>query len=70
MTKSRDEKKLSEKINQPNDSREEERTPLDQFEDQKFVDDIPLEDLKIETEQERNKHKTQDRSQSDKKDKE
>lgn len=64
MTKSRDEKKLSGKTNKKHDAREEERTPLDAFEDQKFVDDIPLEDLKIEAEQEKKKHKTQDDSQS------
>ena len=67
MTKSRDEKKLSEKINKRKNSNEEERTPLDEFEDRKFVDDIPLEELKIETEQEKKKKKTQNDSQSDKK---
>lgn len=45
----------------------EEETELDIFEDQKFVDDIPLEDLKIEQEQEKDKHKTQDTSQSERK---
>lgn len=64
MTDSRDEKKLSEKINKQEDYREEDRTPLDQFKDQQFVDDIPLDDLKIELAQERKKHKTQDESQS------
>jgi len=67
MTKKRNEKKLSEKVSEPYDEREEGRTPLDHFEDQKFVDDIPLKDLKIETDQERNKHKTQDHSQSESK---
>lgn len=43
----------------------EERTPLDDDTEQKFVDDIPLEDLKIEAEQEKNKKKSQDDSQSD-----
>lgn len=67
MNKSRDEKKLSEKVNKQNNYREAERTPLDKFKDQKFADDIPLEDLKIEAEQEKNKHKSQDDSQSAKK---
>lgn len=65
MNKKRDDKKLSEKIEKKNDYREEERTPLDEYKDQKFADDIPLKDLKIETEQEKNKHKTQDDSQSE-----
>lgn len=63
----RDEQKLSEKIKKKHDYREEKRTPLDKFADQKFVDDIPLQDLKIETEQEKEKHKTQDDSQSEQK---
>lgn len=67
MTKDRNEKKLSEKIKKHNDDRAEERTPLDKYKDQKFVDDIPLKDLKIETEQEKNKHKTQNNSQSENK---
>lgn len=64
MTKNKNEKKLSEKINEQNDYREEKRTPLDKYKDQKFADEIPLEDLKIESEQEKNKHKTQEDSQS------
>ncbi len=36
-------------------------------EGQEFVDDIPLEDLKIEMEDERNKFKTKDDSQSERK---
>lgn len=67
MTKDRNEKKLSEKISKKNDYREEERTPLDKYKDQEFADEIPLEDLKIETEQEKNKHKTQNDSQSENK---
>lgn len=46
---------------------EEERTTLDEFKDQQFVDDIPLEDLKIEQEDEKDKHKTKDDSQSERK---
>lgn len=46
---------------------EEERTELDKFKDQQFVDDIPLEDLKIEQEDEKDKHKTKDDSQSERK---
>lgn len=64
MTNNRDEEKLTETIHKQEKSREEKRTTLDQFSDQKFVDDIPLDDLKIELEQEKNKHKTQNESQS------
>jgi len=46
---------------------EEDRNKLDEFADQRFVDDIPLEDLKIEQEDEKNKHKTKDDSQSERK---
>ena len=46
---------------------EEDRTKLDDFREQQFVDDIPLEDLKIEQEAEKDKHKTQDDSQSERK---
>lgn len=46
---------------------ETKRNKLDNFENQKFADDIPLEDLKIEAEQEAHKHKTQDFSQSEQK---
>ncbi|GEM_PF-5911347 len=49
---------------------EEDRTILDGFYEQRFVDDIPLVDLKIEQEDERNKHKTKDDSQSERKYKE
>lgn len=42
---------------------QEDKRNLDDKE-QQFVDDIPIEDLKIETEQEKNKRKTQDDSQS------
>lgn len=46
---------------------EEKRTKLDDFSEQQFVDDIPLEDLKIEQADEKNKHKTKDDSQSERK---
>lgn len=55
------------KIKKQHDYFEEERTPLDEFANQKFADDIPLEDLKIEVEQEENKEKTQNTSQSERK---
>lgn len=67
MDKKRDSKKLTDTIKHHNDYREEERHPLDKFNDQKFADEIPLKDLKIEIEQEKNKHKTQDDSQSENK---
>lgn len=60
-------KKSTERIKKQNDYREEERTPLDEFQNQKFSDSIPLEDLKINTKQEKLKKKTQDDSQSEKK---
>lgn len=46
---------------------EEERTKLDDLPEQQFVDDIPLEDLKIEQRDEKNKKKTKDDSQSERK---
>ncbi|WP_249871426.1 hypothetical protein [Oceanobacillus saliphilus] len=46
---------------------EEERTELDKFDNQKFADDIPMEDLKIEMEDEKKKKKTKDDSQSERK---
>jgi hypothetical protein len=49
------------------DWNDERRTELDEFKDQQHVDDIPLEDLKIEQEDEKEKHKTKDDSQSEKK---
>jgi len=67
VEKGRNEEKLSERIKKQHDFREEDRTELDEFTDQKFADDIPLEDLKIEAEQEKNKHKSQNTSQSEEK---
>lgn len=55
------------KIKKKSNYHDEDRNPLDQDENQKFTDDIPLEDLKINVEQEKNKHKTQDSSQSEEK---
>ncbi|WP_067726477.1 hypothetical protein [Oceanobacillus damuensis] len=46
---------------------EEDRTNLDKFENQKFADDIPMEDLKIEMKDEKKKTKTKDDSQSERK---
>lgn len=60
-------KKSTKKIKKQHDYYEEERTPLDEFENHKFTDSIPLEDLKINMEQEENKHQTQDDSQSEEK---
>lgn len=67
MAKDRNEEKLDAKIKGQRDFREEDRTSLDEFQDQKFADDIPLEDLKIEAEQEEKKKKSQDDSQSEEK---
>lgn len=63
----RDKKRLNEKVDSRQISTEEKRNSLDEFKDQQFVDDIPLEDLKIENEQETNKKKSQSTSQSEKK---
>ena len=63
----RNKKSLTEKVNSKQKNAEEERNSLDQFKDQQFVDDIPLEDLKIETEQETKKEKSQSTSQSERK---
>lgn len=53
---------------QKRDNRKEiEKSPLDEFENEKFADQIPLEDLKIEAEQEKNKRKSQDSSQNEEK---
>lgn len=60
-------KSLKEKIKKQHNHFEEDRTSLDEFKNQKFADDIPLEDLKIETEQEKDKEKSQDTSQSERK---
>lgn len=46
---------------------ETKRNKLDNFQNQKFADDIPLEDLKIEAEQEKHKRKSQRYSQSEQK---
>ncbi len=64
MSKGEHEKKVTKENKKQLDDREEEHTPLEQHEEHMFVDDIPLEDLKIEADQEKNKHKTQDDSQS------
>jgi len=45
----------------------ERRNKLDEFENQKFADDIPLEDLKIEAKDEKKKLKSKDSSQSERK---
>ena len=46
---------------------EERRTKLYEQKEQKFVDDIPMEDLKIESQDEKKKTKTKDDSQSERK---
>ncbi|MGM8211346.1 hypothetical protein ACLIBH_00995 [Virgibacillus sp. W0430] len=66
MTQKRD-KKAFEKTNNQEEQHEEDRNTLDGFKEQQLVDDIPLEDLKIEKQQEDKKKKSQDTSQSEKK---
>ncbi|WP_338471523.1 hypothetical protein R4Z10_01770 [Niallia sp. XMNu-256] len=46
---------------------EKKEKATDKIEGQEFVDEIPLEDLKIEMEDEKNKSKTKDDSQSERK---
>ncbi len=46
---------------------ENKRDTAEELEGMEFVDQIPLEDLKIEMEDERNKFKTKDDSQSERK---
>ena len=46
---------------------ENKRNTAEELEGMEFVDQIPLEDLKIEMEDERNKFKTKDDSQSERK---
>ncbi|ASN06451.1 hypothetical protein [Virgibacillus necropolis] len=58
-------KKSSDKDN--NGEHVEKRTKLDEFKDQQMVDDIPLEDLKIEQKDEKKKSKSKDESQSERK---
>ncbi|CDQ41059.1 MULTISPECIES: hypothetical protein [Virgibacillus] len=43
----------------------EDRTKLDEFEDQKHVDAIPLEDLRKEMKEEKQKRKSKNSSQSE-----
>ncbi|MBP1968446.1 hypothetical protein J2Z83_000538 [Virgibacillus natechei] len=45
----------------------EERTKLDKFKEQELVDDIPMEDLKIEQKDEKKKFKSKNASQSERK---
>ncbi|GGP09156.1 hypothetical protein [Oceanobacillus neutriphilus] len=58
--------KCSSKSGKPNRN-EERRTELDEHGVQKFVDDIPMEDLKIEAQDEKKKTKSKDDSQSERK---
>lgn len=62
----RNKRVLNEKVNDKQ-KRSNENDPLDTFKDQQFVDEIPLEDLKIETDQETKKEKSQSTSQSERK---
>lgn len=59
--------KLYDKLNKQEKNDEEDRTLLDAFKDQQYVDDIPMKDLKIDQQQEDNKKKSQNTSQSEKK---
>lgn len=67
MAKERNKEEIQDQIKSERDHRAEDRTPLDEFDEQKFTDDIPLEDLKIDQKQEDKKEKSQDDSQSEEK---
>ncbi|GAB3046234.1 hypothetical protein [Virgibacillus ainsalahensis] len=60
---SKDEKKSPNK----NNENLEKRSSLDKFEEQKMVDDIPMEDLKIEMKDEKKKFKSKNSSESERK---
>ncbi|WP_058949291.1 hypothetical protein [Oceanobacillus picturae] len=53
--------------NKVKNRKSEKRTELDSFEDQKFVDDIPMDDLNAEMDEEKKKKKSKNTSQSEKK---
>ncbi|MFD2630498.1 hypothetical protein [Oceanobacillus kapialis] len=53
--------------NKVNNRKSEKRTELDKFEDQMFVDDIPMDDLNEEMKEEKEKTKSKNSSQSEKK---
>lgn len=53
--------------NREENFRQERKEPIKNQEEERFTDDIPLEDLKVNMKQERKKDKTQDMSQSEKK---
>ncbi|WP_080873914.1 hypothetical protein [Oceanobacillus timonensis] len=61
-----DKDKRSSNNRKPNRT-EERRTELDEHEEQKFVDEVPLEDLKIEADDEKRKTKSKNDSQSERK---
>lgn len=61
MTKNNDIKR-----NREENFRQERKEPIKDQKEERFTDDIPLDDLKINMKQERKKHKTQDTSQSEK----
>lgn len=56
---------MADKNNKPQNK--EKRKDMNDSKEQKFVDDIPLEDLKIDMEDEKKKKKTKDSSESERK---
>ncbi|WP_042220520.1 hypothetical protein [Oceanobacillus manasiensis] len=52
--------------NEVKNRKSEKRTELDSFEEQKFVDDIPMDDLNKEMKEEKEKTKSKNSSQSEK----
>ncbi|WHY00997.1 hypothetical protein [Neobacillus sp. DY30] len=54
-------------MSKDNTPKEKKQNAAEKLEGQEFVDEIPLEDLKIEVEDERDKFKTKDDSQSERK---
>lgn len=66
MRKDQRDKESFAKRKKADDKKTQNDTPIDEFKDQQFTDDIPLEELKIKAKQEKQKEKTQDDSQSEK----
>ncbi|OLN23590.1 hypothetical protein BTO30_03965 [Domibacillus antri] len=55
------------KMDNPDQMETENESIYDKFKEEQTVDSIPLEDLKIEQQDEKNKHHTKDSSSSEKK---
>ena len=67
MKEEKQNKDIFEKRNKVSRKDTQDDTLIDEFKDQKFVDDIPVEELNIKVKQEKNKRKSQNESQSEEK---